>query len=391
MTPRTETAFAATPADIVLERVASRADLKRFLDLPAGIYADDDAWVPPLRFERLEHLNPRKNPYFATAEVAYWTALRGGEPVGRISAQVNRAHLARHKDATGHFGFLEAIDDPAVFAALTAAAEGWLKARGLARVVGPFSLSINDESGLLIDGFGTPPYLMMGHARPYYATRLEACGYRKAADLIAYLYDLASDPPAMVTRTIDKLRREPGLRIRPFDMARYREEVETVAEIFNDAWADNWGFVPLSPPEIAFLAKNLRPLVSPGHAAIAELDGEAVAMAVTLPNVNEAIADLGGRLLPVGWAKLLWRLKVSGVETARLPLMGVRRRLQNGPLGAALALGVIDSVRRYHAGRGTKWGELSWVLEDNAGVRRIIEMLGAAPYKTYRLYEKALT
>ncbi len=385
MTPRP-----AAPNDIALERVENRADLKRFLDVPAGIYAGDPAWVQPLRFERLEHLDPRKNPYFATAEVAYWTARRNGRPVGRISAQVNRAHLERHKDATGHFGFLDAIDDPGLFLALTAAAEAWLRERGLERVVGPFSLSVNDESGLLIDGFDTPPYLMMGHARPYYAQHLEACGYRKAADLIAYLYDMASEPPAAVTKTIERLRRQPDVRIRPFDMSRYREEVETVAEIFNDAWADNWSFVPLSPPDIAFLAKNLRPLVSPGHAAIAELDGEAVAMAVTLPNVNEAIADLGGRLLPFGWAKLLWRLKVRGTKTARLPLMGVRRRFQNGPLGAALALGVIDSVRRYHASQGTNWGELSWVLEDNTRVRRIIEMAGATPYKTYRMYEKGL-
>jgi hypothetical protein len=385
MTPRP-----AATTDIVLERVENRADLKRFLGVPAGIYAGDRAWVQPLRFERLEHLDPRKNPYFATAEVAYWTARRNGQHVGRISAQVNRAHLERHKDATGHFGFLDAIDDPGVFLALTAAAEAWLRQRGLERVVGPFSLSVNDESGLLIDGFDTPPYLMMGHARPYYAQHLEACGYRKAVDLIAYLFDMASEPPAAVTKTIERLRRQSDVRIRPFDMGRYREEVETIAEIFNDAWADNWSFVPLSPPDIAFLAKNLRPLVSPGHAAIAELDGEAVAMAVTLPNVNEAIADLGGRLLPFGWAKLLWRLKVRGTKTARLALMGVRRRFQNGPLGAALALGVIDSVRRYHASQGTNWGELSWVLEDNTRVRRIIEMSGASPYKTYRMYEKGL-
>jgi hypothetical protein len=242
----------------------------------------------------------------------------------------------------------------------------------------------------LVDGFDTPPYVMMGHARPYYAGHLEVCGYRKAVDMIAYLYDLASEPPAAVGKAIERLSRERGVRIRPLDMGRYREEVETVAEIFNDAWADNWSFVPLSPPDIAFLAKNLRPLISPGHAAIAERDGEALAMAVTLPNLNEAIADLGGRLLPFGWAKLLWRLKVRGVETARLPLMGVRRRFQNGPLGAAMALGVIDSVRRYHAAHGTKWGELSWVLEDNVRVRRIIEMLGAVPYKTYRMFEKDL-
>ncbi len=386
MTPRS-----AESADVVLEPVASRADLERFLEVPVGIYADDRAWIQPLQFERLEHLDPRKNPYFAAAEVSYWTARRGGRCVGRISAQVNRAHLERHRDLTGHFGFLDAIDDPKVFLALTAAAEAWLKGRGLERVVGPFSLSVNDESGLLVDGFDTPPYLMMGHARPYYARHLEACGYRKAADLIAYLYDLASEPPALATTTIEKLRREPAVRVRPLDMGRYREEIDTIAEIFNDAWADNWSFVPLSPPEIAFLAKNLRPLVSPGHAAIAELDGEPVAMAVTLPNVNEAIADLGGRLLPFGWAKLLWRLKVRGTETIRLPLMGVRRRFQNGPLGAALALGVIDRVRRFHASHGTKWAELSWVLEDNGRARRIIEMLGATPYKTYRMYEKELT
>lgn len=379
------------PADIVLERVASRTDLKHFLDVPTGIFAGDPAWVQPLRFERLEHLDPRKNPYFATAEVAYWVARRDDQPVGRISAQVNRAHLERHGDATGHFGFLDAVDDPEVFLALTAAAEAWLRERGLERVVGPFSLSVNDESGLLIEGFDTPPFLMMGHARPYYARHLEACGYGKAADLIAYRYDMAHEPSTAATKVTERLRGLPGVHIRPFDMSRYREEVETVAGIFNDAWADNWSFVPLSPADISFLAKNLRPLVSPGHAAIAELDGEAVAMAVTLPNVNEAIADLGGRLLPFGWAKLLWRLKVRGTQTARLPLMGVRRRLQNGPLGAALALGVIDAVRRYHASRGTKWGELSWVLEDNAPVRRIIEMLGATPYKTYRMYEKELT
>ena len=378
-------------ADIVLERVESRAELKRFLAVPARVFAGDPNWVQPLNLERLEHLDPRKNPYFATAEVAYWTARRGGDLVGRISAQVNRAHLERHQDATGHFGFLDAIDDPGVFAALTAAAEAWLRERGLARTVGPFSLSINDESGLLVEGFETPPYLMMGHARPHYARHIEACGYEKACDLIAYLYDLTSEPPAVVAKTLDKLGRLTHVRIRPFDMDRFREEVETVAEIFNDAWADNWSFVPLSKPEIAFLAKNLRPLVSPGHAAIAELDGEPVAMAVTLPNVNEAIADLGGRLLPFGWAKLLWRLKVRRTETARLPLMGVRRRLQNTPLGASLALAVIDAVRRYHAARGTKWGELSWVLEDNAPARRIIEMTGATPYKTYRMYEKDLT
>ncbi len=382
---------AAGDQSIVLEKVEGRSGLKRFLEVPRTIYADDPNWVPPLLFERLEHLAPAKNPYFARAEAAYWTARRGARPVGRISAQVNRAHLERYNDDTGHFGFLEGADDPAVFHALTAAAESWLRGHGLSRVSGPFSLSINDESGLLVEGFESPPYLMMGHARPYYARHLEACGYEKAVDLIAYLYDLAQEPPATVAKAIARLASEPGVRVRRLDMGRYREEIAAVVDIFNDAWADNWCFVPLSPPEVAFLAKNIRPLITPGHVAIAEVAGEPAAMAVTLPNVNEAIADLGGRLLPFGWAKLLWRLKVKGTATARLPLMGVRRRYQNGPLGAALALGVIDAVRRHHAAQGTKWGELSWVLEENRRVRRIIEMLGATPYKTYRMYEKELT
>ena len=189
------TPCAADNTAVTVARVETRADLKGFLEVPAGIYRDDPAWVRPLRFERLEHLDPAKNPYFAQAEVAYWTAVRDGRRVGRISAQVNRAHLERHRDATGHFGFLEGVDDPSVFETLTATAEAWLRDRGLARVVGPFSLSVNDESGLLVDGFATPPYLMMNHARPYYGPRLEACGYRKAVDLIAYRYDLASEPP----------------------------------------------------------------------------------------------------------------------------------------------------------------------------------------------------
>ncbi len=375
---------------MVIEPVNDRAALRRFRKTPWPIYADDPNWVPPLLFERLEHLDPRKNPYFDQAETAFWTARRGDSPVGRISAQVNRAHLERHGDNTGHFGFLEGIDDAEVFAALLETAEGWLRERGLAHVVGPFSLSINDESGLLIEGFETPPYLMMGHARPYYARRLEAQGYRKAKDMIAFTSDMTAAPPPVVTATLAKLQGNASVNLRHLNMACYGREIETIVDIFNDAWAENWGFIPLSPAEAAFLAKNLKPLITPEFVAIAEVNGEPAAMAVTLPNVNEAIADLDGRLLPFGWAKLLWRLKVKGTKTGRMPLMGVRRRYQNGPLGLALALGVIDAVRRYHEARGTKCGELSWVFEDNRPVRRIIEILGAKPYKTYRLYQKDL-
>ena len=379
----------AQPATV--DAVAGPKELRRFLEVPRAIYRGDPNWVPPLIFERLQHLDPGRNPYFDRAEVAFWIANRGGVPVGRISAQVNRAYLEAHDDATGHFGFLEAIDDQAVFDALLSSAEGWLRDRDMARVVGPFSLSINDESGLLIEGFDTPPYILMGHAPAYYKDRLEAQGYRKIKDLIAYSFDLSRDPPAVEVAMLKKLARNPDMRLRPLDRAHFQADMETIVDIFNDAWSSNWGFVPMSPAEVRFMGENLKPLVKPGFVCIAELKGEPVAMAVSLPNINEAIADLGGRLLPFGWAKLLWRLKVKGLESTRMPLMGVRRRFHGKPLGFSLALAVIETVRRFHLECGTKRSELSWVLEDNRPIRRAIELPGGQPYKTYRLFEKDLS
>jgi hypothetical protein len=371
--------------------VEDRQALKQFLQLPAKLYERDPSWVQPLTFERLEHLDPHKNPYFEHAEVAYWLALRGDQPAGRISAQVDRLHLERYRDATGQFGFLEAADDPEVFGALFETAEAWLEARGLRRVTAPFSLSINDESGLLVDGFDTPPYLMMGHAARYYGPRVEERGYRKARDLIAYAFDVVAPPPPRARRMLERLSRGAGLSFRPIEMRRFDQELQTIVDIFNDAWSDNWAFVPMTPAEVRYMGKNLKPSVRAGHAWIGEVDGEAAAMTVTLPNVNEAIADLGGRLLPLGWAKLLWRLKVRGTRSARMPLMGVRRKYQGTPKGAALALGVIEAVRSWHAAHGAREAELSWVVEDNQPTHDIIRLVGGRPYKTYRVYEKALT
>lgn len=373
-----------------IEPVRGRRARNQFAAMPAALYRNDANWIPPLLVERRRHLDPKKNPYFAHADVALWLARRGERCVGRISAQVNHAHLERHRDSAGHFGFLEAEDDPEVFEALLATAEAWLAERGMKRVLGPFSLSINDECGLLIEGFGRPPFLMMGHAHSYYAARVEEFGYRKAKDLLCYLHDLRTPVPAPVARALKRLRQEPTLCFRPLNMKQLHEEVRTVMGVFNDAWSDNWGFVPLTEPEFAVLAQNLRLLIRPGFAAIAEIDGAPAAMAVSLPNLNEAIADLGGRLLPFGFAKLLWRLKVRGVKSARMLLMGVARRYQSSALGMALALGVIDRIRDEHLRHGIEMAELSWVLEDNTSVRRIIEMLGACQDKRYRIYEKTL-
>jgi len=373
-----------------IEPVVTRRQRVEFIEMAQRVYARDPFWVRPLLFERLQHLDPRKNPFFAHAEVAYWVAKRYGVPVGRISAQVNHAHLSRHGDATGHFGFLEAEDSDEVFAALLETAEAWLRERGMRRVVGPFSLSINDESGLLVSGFTSPPFFMMGHARPYYGARVEAQGYVKAKDLIAYAYDTAAEPDPSLAALVERTARKHDIRFRGPDMKRYGDEVRTIFSIFNDAWADNWGFVPFTAEELDHVAASLRPLLRADDVAFAEMNGEPVAMAVSFSNVNEAIADLRGRLLPLNWAKLLWRLKVRGTKTARLPLMGVRRRYHGGALSAALAIGVIDRLRVAHSRRGTVHGELSWILEDNRPTRRIIEMYGAKAYKTYRLYAKDL-
>jgi len=380
-----------TPAGALSLRAVERpAADDAFLRLPWAIYRDDPAWIPPLLLERREHLDPRKNPFFETAETRFWLALRDGRPVGRISAQVNHAYLERYRDATGHFGMLEAVDDAEVFRALTGAAEDWLKAQGMTRVLGPFNLSINEESGLLVEGFQYPPSLLMGHAKPYYARQLEALGYRKAKDLICYHYDAASEPPASVLRLVRKAEDAGNLRVRPLDFSRYDEDLAAIMDIFNDAWSENWGFVPMSPAELKHMAKSLKPIVRPQSVAIAELDGRPVAMAIGLPNINEAIADLNGRLLPFGWAKLLWRLKVKTPKTGRMPLMGVRKAYHGSLLGATLAIGVIDSIRRAQMALGVKGGELSWILEDNLAMRHMIEQMGGVAYKTYRVYERGL-
>lgn len=374
---------------LTLQPVERPAASDAFLRLPWAIYRGDPAWVPPLLLERREHLDPRKNPFFENAEARFWLALRDGRPVGRISAQVNRAHLERHRDATGHFGMLEAEDDPAVFQALLGTAEAWLREQGMRRVRGPFNLSINEDCGLLVEGFEHPPSMLMGHARPYYAQRLEGLGYTKAKDLICYHYD-SDRPLASAGRLLRRVEATKGLAIRPLDLRRYEADLAAIMDIFNDAWQKNWGFVPMSQAELRHMAKALKPIVRPQSIAIAELNGRAVAMAVGLPNVNEAIADLDGRLLPFGWAKLLWRLKVRTPKSSRVPLMGVRREFHGTMLGAALAVAVIDAMRRGQRALGVESGELSWILDDNLPMRRMIEDFGGVAYKTFRIYERDL-
>ena len=370
--------------------VHAKADLRRFLDVTREVYRDDPLWVQPLTFERLDHLNPKKNPFLRAIEIAYWTVARGTTPVGRISAQINKAHLERYADQTGHFGFFECLDDPVAARLLLETAEIWLRERGMVRIVGPFSLSINDEIGLLVEGYHRPPAMMMPHGRPYYDRLLQDLGYVKAKDLIAYGLDVQAPLPPHAARMVERLRAVDGLTVRHLDMRRYQDEIATIVDVFNDAWAGNWGFIPFGGDEAGYLAKTIRPLVGAENFAVAELHGEPVAMTVTLPDLNEAIEGLDGRLLPFGWLTLLRRLKIGGVERARMPLMGVRRRFHHTRLGAALALAVVVKVKAAAAKRGVVHGELSWILEDNHAMRRMIESMGGVADKTYRLYEKAI-
>ncbi|MCB2055244.1 MAG: dATP pyrophosphohydrolase [Geminicoccaceae bacterium] len=380
------------PEDLPLAivQVRSKNEFRAFFGMTRVVYADDPHFVQPLTFERLEHVDPKKNPALAGMEVGYWIVYRGPTVVGRISAQINRAHLARYDDATAQFGFFEATDDAEVVRLLFDTVEIWARQRGMRRIQGPFSLSINDESGLLVEGFDTPPSMMMPHGRPYYVHRLEALNYRKAVDLIAYDFDVRAAWPAKAERLITRVGRMAEIRVRPLDMSRYADEIATIVDIFNDAWSANWNFIPFGDEEAAHLARSIKPLVEAECFAIGELDGRPSAMVVTLPNLNEAIADLDGRLLPLGWAKLLWRLKVAGTRSWRMPLMGVRRELQGTLKGAALTLGVIDAVKTFHASRGVERGELSWILENNAAIRDVIETVGGVPYKTYRVFEKEI-
>ncbi|GAB4255767.1 MAG: protein YghO [Deferrisomatales bacterium] len=376
------------PSFVRVAPVEGRRALEAFLRLPWSLYRDDPAWVPPLLLERRQHLSPR-NPYFEHARLQAWLAYRDGRPVGRITAQVDRLHLERYDDRTGFFGMLEAVDDPEVFEALFHAAQRWLAREGMDRVRGPFSLSINDECGLLVEGFDTPPHIMMGHARPYYARRLEALGFTKAKDLLAYRISNEDYRPAGPTAALaERMRRR--VRIRAVRRERFQEDLEIIRDIFDDAWSRNWGFIPFTAAELEHLGRNLKQFVPLELAQIAEVDGEPAAMIVLFPNLNEAIQDLDGRLLPLGWLKLLWRLKVRGLRSGRVPLMGVRRRYQRGMMGAALALLLVESVRKEGSARGITEGELSWILEDNTGMRSILEAVGCEAYKRYRIYEKPL-
>lgn len=368
--------------------VEGKALLHRFIRLPATLSRHDPHWITPLDLEREESFSPKKNPLFAHTEVQFWLAVKDGRDVGRISAQVD-AHNTEKGDLTGHFGLIAAEDDPALFKALFATAEAWLKARGMTQVIGPFNLNINEETGVLVDGFDTPPMLLMGHDQPYVGRQVEAAGYAKAKDIYAYLSQIAEPMPKPAQRLLKRPLPE-GLVIRNLSFKQYEKDIADISAIFNNAWMDNWRFAPLSPVDTDHLAKALKPILDPRLVFLIDIDGEPAGFGVCLPNLNEALRGLDGKLLPLGWARLLWRLKVRGVKTCRVPLMGVKRKFASSFAGAVMPFLIIDAMRREALRQGYEQVELSWVLEDNLPMRRICDNFGAKAYKTYRLYQKAL-
>jgi hypothetical protein len=374
-------------ANIVVKVVDDRQMRKQFISLTDRIYRNDPAWVPPLIFERKQFLSPQ-NPYFEHARFQSWIAFRDGDPVGRICAQIDELHLDRYQDDTGFYGMLEADNDEGVFAALFASAESWLRRQGIRRVRGPFNLSINHECGMLVEGFQTPPMVMMGHSRPYYEGLIKQQGYQSEVDLLAYLAPTDCTFTPAMQRIIRQYAK--AINMRPFDFSNLDEDLSIFKDIYEDAWSANWGFLPFTSKELKHLGKDLKQFVPAEFAAIAEIDGRPSAIILLFPNLYEAIRDLNGRLLPLGWLKLLWRLKTTAIKTIRVPVMGVRKQYHNSRLGAALSLSLVAHMQTVALKRGYKEVELSWILENNKGMRNILEKAGAKAYKRYRIFSKKL-
>lgn len=372
-----------------IRRVIGKKDLKAFIRVPWTIYKDDPQWRPPLLQERKDALAPG-NPFFEHAAWQAWIAWQGEKPVGRISAQIDHLHQERYNNRTGFFGLIEAPDDPEIFAALFATAEQWLLEKGMQQVTGPFNLGINQEVGILVDGFDTPPRVMTTHSPRYYGAAIQNCGYTPAQDLLAYelninTYKRPASMNEVTTRNADRVR------VRPLDRKNKHADLDMMRDIFNDAWQNNWNFVPFTREEFRAIGKELLLVVPTEFIQIAELDDEAAAFIVLLPDLNEAAADLNGRLLPFGWARLLWRLKVRFPKACRIPLMGVRQKYQKTIFGPTMAYMLVESVIQPGISRKGETVEMSWILESNKPTRNIIEKFGGKITKRYRMYHKSLT
>ncbi|MFN3516770.1 MAG: N-acetyltransferase [Novosphingobium sp.] len=382
-------------AEITVTPLANKADLNAFIDLAYRLNRSDPNWVAPLRFEQVELLTPGKNPFFDHADVQLMLARRGGTVVGRISAHIDHLALAQPAGqgmgpGTGNWGLLEA-EDEAVAAALIGAAEDWLRAQGMTRVLAPLSMSVWEEPGQLTRGFDHPPTVMMGHQPQRYQHYIESLAYNPAKLLRTYELDITKEFPPLIQRVVQSGERNAKINVRGVDKSKFDDEAAIILHILNDAWSDNWGFVPFTDKEIAYAGKKFKPIVREDLIMIAEYDGEPVAFMMTLPNLNEVLQPLGGSLFPLGWAKLLWWLRKPHSKTMRVPLMGVLKKHQSSRLASQLAFMMIEYIRRAATTRyGATRGEIGWVLDDNQGMNAIADAIESTVNKEYTIYEKQL-
>ena len=369
--------------------VRSRADLMRFIRLPWRIYSNEPNWVPPLVFERKRFLDPRRNPWFQHAEAELFLAWRGRRPVGRITAQVDHDFNAYQGNDWGMFGFFECEDDPEAAAALLDTAEGWLRARGRDRMVGPMDFSMNDEAGLLIEGHDLRPYVKQPYHPRYYQPLLEGAGLEKAIDLFMWTLEVTDKEKMLpvMFELADKLEPEHGITVRHVGVGELIDrEMERFVAIYNEAWKDNWGFVPLRVEEMVHSAKESRPVLHSDWLMAAEnRQGELVAFALTALDVNQVFRKLNGRLLPFGWIRFLWGIR--RVDRVRVGFLGVRPEYQHTGVAAGLYVEHFETAERH---KYLKGGETGWILETNTAMNRGMEAMNGRIVKKYRVYERVL-
>jgi GNAT superfamily N-acetyltransferase len=380
---------------ITIHPVQDKGATREFVELAFRLNRGDPAWVPPLKGEVYSLLTPGKNPWFEHGRAQLFLARRDGRTVGRISAHIDDLALAQPAEqgmgpGTGNWGLLEAEDEETTRALLTAA-EDWLRSQGMHRALGPLSISIWDEPGLLIEGFDVRPTVMMGHNSPLYRGWIEGTGYRPIKQLINYDVYVKEGFSPLVNRIVAAGEKNGRIRIRKVDKKNFDAEAALIMGLLNDAWSDNWGFVPLTDSEIAFVGKKLKTIVFEDLVRVAELDGEPVAFTIVLPNINELLVDMDGSLLPFNWAKILWWLRKPKSRTLRVPLMGVVKKLQNSRMASTLAFMMIEFIRR-DAVRdyATERGDIGWVLDDNQGMKAVADAIDAKVNRVYQIYDKPL-
>lgn len=366
-----------------VEEVLTRKQRDSFVKFPWVVYRQDPLWVPPLLMERKAFINPKKNPFFKHAQVALFLALRDGKPAGRIAALVNHNHNRFHEDRVGFFGLFESLEDHEVSGALLEKASDWLRSQGMEVMRGPASFSTNEEIGLLVEGFHESPMIMMPYNPPYYAQLLEQYGFRKEKDLYAFIRT-AEDMPERLYRLAEKLKEKNHFKIRKLRMAELKEEILRFKSVYESAWEHNWGFVPMTEAEIDHMASELKRILDPDLVFFVEVDGKIVGFSLTLPDVNQALKKVNGRLFPTGFIKLMYHFKK--IDQVRVLLLGVAQGYRRKGIDAVLYLETFKEGIK----KGYKRGEFSWILEDNEAMIRPLEAIGASRYKTYRVYDLPL-